>query len=156
MEYMDYISHDEPHGMLRGYNDLDLFSNTTSPTAAPTEMPSISKTTASYTQLDKNFIGMFMIFPFTFAVVTGALSGLHTSREEYDTPKFHMISKGALLAYSMLTAGFSLDYGSSDDVSSDHMSAVGWILVSVPVAFSVVESNSKEYIKKFLAPPKEN
>lgn len=122
--------------------------NTSSPTMSSTEAP-LAVTENIYTQEDKTFIGMFIIFPFAFSVVTGALSGCYTAIPEHNKAKFHVVSKSILFAYSVFTAGFSLDFGGDKITTDQHITAVGWVLASVPVAFMGVESKFQKFAREY-------
>lgn len=150
MEYTDYdIMNEAPQGTLRGNNSE--FENTTAPTPFPTEGPS-NNIENTYTQIDKTFIGVFVIFPFVFASATGALSGLYISKEENNTPTFHIASKTLLYSYSVVSSALSLYFGADDKVDTgSHMNAVAWILASVPVTFFSVEGYIKTHMTAFLA-----
>lgn len=124
--------------------------NTSSPTMSPTESPDAIMEN-SYTQEDKIFVGMFVIFPFVFSVVTGALSGCYTAIPENNTAKFHVVSKSILFAYSLFTAGFSLDFGGDKITTDQHISSVAWVLASVPVAFTSVESQFQKFAVEYFA-----
>lgn len=153
MEYIDdnYIN-ESPQGTLRGNNSE---FNTTAPTASPTEIPEIDEE-STYTQIDKTFIGAFIIFPFVFSSVTGALSGIYIAKEGNDTPKFHIISKAMLFSYSIVSSSLSLYVGNDDKIdTSSHINAVAWMLASVPVAFFSAESYLKKHMTTYLT-PKEN
>lgn len=145
MEYMDYIEKEESHGMLRSEHNILDFYNTTSPTPSPTEAPAYT----AYSETEKTFIGMFMIFPFAFAILTGAVSGTYIAIPGKDTAKFHVVSKSVLFGYSILTSAFSVEFGGDKVDVSSHVAAIAWILASVPVAFSVVEGKIKDFAKDY-------
>lgn len=154
---MEYTDHDyineSPQGTLRGISSE--FENTTAPTSSPTSPPETDQE-STYTQTDRTFIGMFVIFPFVFSSVTGALSGLYISKEGNDTPKFHIISKTMLFSYSIVSSSLSLYVGNDDKIdTSSHINAVAWMLASVPVTFFSVEAYIKKHMTTYLT-PKEN
>jgi hypothetical protein len=93
---------------------------------------------------------VFFILPFVFSVATGALSGCYTAIPENNTAKFHLVSKSILFSYSVFTAGFSLDFGGDQITTDQHISAVAWVLASVPVAFTSVESQFQKFVREYL------
>lgn len=154
MEYTDYdYINESPQGTLRGNNSDS--ENTTAPTISPTVIPEADED-STYTQIDKTFIGAFIIFPFVFSSLTGALSGIYIAKEGNDTPKFHIISKAMLFSYSIVSSSLSLYVGSDDKIdTSSHINAVAWMLASVPVAFFSAENYVKKHMTTYLA-QKEN
>jgi hypothetical protein len=131
----------ETQGVLQAEAAFEEIFNTSSPTLMPVAAPSGSK----YDHQDRDFIGAYIIFPFSFAAATGALSGYisHLNEEIFNSVKYQLVTKGALFVGSIAAAVTSLFSGEDNVSAENHLAAVAWILVSTAGVFYTVEKGVK-------------